>query len=379
MTKKKLTIAIICDAIDTTLGGSYISAQRFAKWLADEGHSIVRCTSKFIDASRKKDFAYAKLYEFPSLFPLWPQHVRFAYTSASSLLRIFRKEQIDIVYNIHPCYLGRQAYRAARKSNLPIVSHSHIYTELLIPWLPKFLQRGIKNVIARLYRKCDGIIYPTAFAQKDFQSYHFPIQEIVISNGVDAKVFHPLPRRLHDEKLTILFVGRLDPEKNISILIEALHLLPKNHKRNCVIVGGGSEEKKLRTLVDTYKIQEYVHFTGKLSSIDLVKHYQTCWVYVLTSLYELESMTTLEAMSCGCPLLIANSQHSAAKFFVQENGYLFDPHHPKDLADKIKMLMNDPQLLHGMSQKSIVLWSQFSFEKSIQKLEEFFLSFCSRA
>jgi 1,2-diacylglycerol 3-alpha-glucosyltransferase len=96
---------------------------------------------------------------------------------------------------------------------------------------------------------------------------------------------------------------------------------------------------------------------------------------VLTSLFELESMTTLEAMACGCPILIADSKHSAAKFFVDGNGYLFDPEDPKDLAQKLFTLISNPDLLETMRKKSIQNVAAFSFEKSVEKLETFFASF----
>jgi len=378
---KKFHIAIICDSIDSTLGGSYISAQRFARWLAQQWHHIIRCTSRFIESSRKKDFSYAKLYEFPSSFPIWPQHVRFAYAPIPRLVEIFEKENIDIVYNIHPALIGRQAYRAAKKLHIPIVSHSHIYAELLAPGLPRFFQGRIKKAIARFYKKCDGIIYPTAFAKKDFESFHFKNKEAVISNGVDTALFHPGKMHTH-ANFNILFVGRLDPEKNIHILFEALNELKLQHKIDnhvqCTIVGSWSEERKLHSLAEKYYLRDIVDFTGKIAaaSPQLVQIYQNASVYVLTSFYELESMTTLEAMACSCPILIADSNYSAAKFFVHDNGYLFHPHDPKDLAEKLYQLSKNPTLLDTMSKKSIEYSINYSFKKSVEQLESFFLSFC---
>jgi len=107
-----------------------------------------------------------------------------------------------------------------------------------------------------------------------------------------------------------------------------------------------------------------------------VQIYQNASVYVLTSFYELESMTTLEAMACGCPILIADSNYSAAKFFVHDNGYLFHPHDPKDLAEKLYQLSKNPTLLDTMSKKSIEYSINYSFKKSVEQLESFFLSFC---
>ena len=376
---KTLNIAVICDSIDTTLGGSYISAQRFAKGLIEEWHKIIWCTSTFIDEQKKKEFWHEKIYEFRSLFGVGPQKIRFAYPRLADIIDIFQKEHIDIVYNIHPSYIGWQAYRAAKKNNIPIVSHSHVYTQLLVPGLPKAIQKIIKNIIARFYRKCDGIVYPTNFAKKDFEEYHFKNKEIVISNGVDLKVFQPIKRTI-DAKWNILYVGRLDQEKNIPLLLEALHILnvkDSTDKIQCTIIWRGSEEKKLRAMVKSYGLTNHVHFTGKISLSKVIESYQHCSMYVLTSLYELESMSTLEAMACGCPILIANSEHSAAKFFVQGNWYLFNPYKAEDLAEKINSLRTNPEKIQEMREKSKEQVANFSFERSIKKLSEFFISFCT--
>lgn len=137
----------------------------------------------------------------------------------------------------------------------------------------------------------------------------------------------------------------------------------------------GCEENKLRDLVKWYDLGHVVHFTGKLDASHIIPLFQSASVYVHCSLYELESMTTLEAMACGCPLLIADSKHSAAKFFVKDNGYIFDPYDPRDLADKLHVLMVDTNILETLREKSIQEVATFSFEKSVEKLESFFLSF----
>jgi len=202
----------------------------------------------------------------------------------------------------------------------------------------------------------------------------------VISNGVDLKVFHHIKRE-SDAKWNVLYVGRLDQEKNIPLLLEALHILKVKNAIDtiqCTIIWGGSEEKKLRAIVKSYELTKHVHFTGKISLSKVIEAYQHCSTYVLTSLYELESMSTLEAMACGCPILIANSEHSAAKFFVQENWYLFDPHKAEDLANKINILKTNPEKTQKMREKSIEQVINFSFEKSIERLSDLFMSLCNK-
>jgi glycosyltransferase involved in cell wall biosynthesis len=83
-------------------------------------------------------------------------------------------------------------------------------------------------------------------------------------------------------------------------------------------------------------------------------------------------------MACGLPLLIADSRYSAARFFVKDNGYLFNSHHAKDLADKIYMLKMNPKIMENMKEKSVEYAASFSFETSIKKMSEFFISFCKK-
>ena len=89
-------------------------------------------------------------------------------------------------------------------------------------------------------------------------------------------------------------------------------------------------------------------------------------------------MVAMEAMACGCPLLISDSPSSAAKNFVHNNGYTFDPHDPQDLADKIEKLSTNPDLCDIMHQVSIEEVQKYSFTTSVEKLESFLSSFVHR-
>ena len=382
--EKKLRIAIICDAIDDdTLGGSFISGKRFGAWLAKAGHHIVWITSKFADASKKKDFSYAKVYEFPHTPRIWAYGVRFAYTSVTRLCKVFEEEHIDIIYSIQPNIMAWQAVRAARRLHIPIVSHSHTLPELFVPWAPHGIQNLIKKIVVSMYRKYDGIISPTEFLKKRYDDGLVGIRQAVIGNGVDTHIFHPAPA-VESKNFTILYVGRLDPAKNITLLLDALHLLKQqkkldNHIR-CTIVGWWCWESKLKTITDEYWLWDVVTFMGRLdaASQPLVQAFQKASVFVLPSCYETEWMVVLEAMACGCPLLIADSPNSAAKDFVHDNWYTFDCKHPQDLANKIYKMNREPELCQRMRTASSEAAQKYSFTLSIQKLESFLSSFCKK-
>ena len=92
-----------------------------------------------------------------------------------------------------------------------------------------------------MYKKYDGLIYPTEFLKKRYADCHFSTPEVVIGNGVDLAIFHP-EERSKSEYCTLLYVGRIDPEKNLPIILESLHLLRSQHilpdNLRCIFVGG---------------------------------------------------------------------------------------------------------------------------------------------
>jgi glycosyltransferase involved in cell wall biosynthesis len=145
-----------------------------------------------------------------------------------------------VIYSIQPTIIARQAVRAAKRLHIPIISHSHTLPDLFIPGAPQFIQKLVKRIVASMYRKYDGLIYPTEFLKKRWADCHFKVPVVVIGNGVDTTIFHPGEKKKSD-MFSLLYVGRLDPGKNISLLLDALHLLHTKKKLNadfhCTIVG----------------------------------------------------------------------------------------------------------------------------------------------
>jgi glycosyltransferase involved in cell wall biosynthesis len=109
-----------------------------------------------------------------------------------------------------------------------------------LPGFPQCIQKLVKKFVAMLYRKYDGLIYPTDFLRKKFTDCHFNVPEAVIGNGVDTAIFYPNEKKLSDY-FSLLYVGRLDARKNISLLLEALKILHDQKKLHanfhCTIVG----------------------------------------------------------------------------------------------------------------------------------------------
>lgn len=351
------------------------------------GHNIFWFTSEFEDKKNKKIYNYSKINELPSIIPseffssFW-KNIDFAVTSSSKLEQLFSKEKIDLVYITHPTLLWFQASRAADKLWIVTVAHSHVQSWNVLAYLPTRLKVFIKDdyitwILAEFYKKCNGVIYPTTFAKQELEKYNISNESSVISNWVNSGKFN-LKKNTNDNKLIkMLYVGRLDEEKNVTIIIEAINYL-KNHdllkdqfQTNLVWIGNCYES--IKDLIYDYWLSNHIVLKGRISEAELITIYQEASFFILPSLFELESMATLEAMSSWLPVIIANSKRSAAPSFVDDNWLLFDPNSIKDLSEKIYTLYTDQKLRQKYSNNSRKIALQHNFENSVKKMESFFL------
>jgi glycosyltransferase involved in cell wall biosynthesis len=388
MVKRKLNIAIVCDGVTSTTAGSFISALRFSKILKERGHKVIFITSK--KPGEKKIDSYEKIKVYRSFSILLPKSGGQLYLSFPNYFRIksiLKKEKINIVHTMIPTPSSVILIKAAKSLGIKVVAHSHAQPENLFLHFPKFLPiKSINELFYRymiwIYNKADILICPSKFAERALEKRDLRTEIIIISNGVDILKF----RRINNEKFIkkfripndckkLVFVGRLDPEKKVDTLIKAMpYVLKKYEKVHAIIVGFGNMEKSLKKLVKKLKLGKEITFCGKVSNDEVVMAHSSGDIFILPSLSELEGMSVLESMSCGNPILIANSKESASVDFVDGNGFLFKPEDPKDLAEKALKLLKNEELRESMALRSFENSRHYDINKSVDKLEKLYYS-----
>lgn len=400
-TARNLNIALVCDAIDDYKAGSFISTLRIAEILKRRGYKIILIGAR--SAIHPKDNYYKgmKVYRFPSiLLPKSEKKFYMGFASVRKLKKIFKEEKIDIVHTILVIPLEVASLKAAKALGIKTVVHCHTQPENVFVNIPKFLGREILNKIFAKYilwvnSHANALIYPSEFAKKLFPKTARHIKSAVISNGVDTSKFAKMNKgnlwklkninkllqkffrkyNLPKGRKNILFVGRLHPEKNIQTILKAAPLiLKKEPKAYFYIVGEGYQENYLKNLAKNLKINKNVKFFGQVSDEELIMAYNACDIFVLPSFVELEGMVVLEAMSCGKPILIANSPRSASAYFVNENGFLFELENEKDLALQALKLLKNEDLKKKMGEKSRKDSKKYDINASVSKLEKVYLS-----
>ncbi len=385
--EKKIRVAMICDPIGNNKSGVVVSTIRFAKLLKEKGHEVIFIGARSKENKNNDYYEGIKYYRFRSI-PL-PKSGGWglAFPTTNELINIFKKEKINIVHIILPMTGSIMAIKAARALNIKIVAHSHSQPENLFMNMPKITQPALSNIwnlyLAWTYSKAESLIYPTEMARllldklsNKNQSSH------IISNGINTKEFKPINIgnfnerfNIPQDKIKLLFVGRLFPEKSIDTLIKSIpFIIEKYSDIHLMIVGGGHLGQKLEKLVDDLKLNKFVTFLGLISEEDKILAYNASDIFILPSLAELEGMVVLEAMSCGKPIIISDAKMSASRFFVDENGFLFEAKNPKDLSEKILILLEDNILREKMGRRSLEKSKDYDIDKSLLKLEQVYYS-----
>lgn len=385
---KKLNIAMVCDAVTDCTAGSFISTLRFSELLCAQGHKIIFIAAKSPKSPQNDCYKNIKAYRFRSiLMPKSEGQYYIAFPTVKEIKKILKEEKIDIVHFFIPLPSGLAAIKAARSLGIKIVAHSHTQPEnvfLHLPKLPfiKTLNNLFYSYLYWAYNKADAVIYPTEFAKSFFTKIKPNVKTFVISNGVDIGKYSKTDSTAFFKKFNlptntknILFVGRLHPEKSVDTLVKSVPgILEKQPDIQVWIVGFGHMENELKELAKKLNIDTKISFLGKVSQEDLVMAYSGSDLFVLPSLAELEGMVVLEAMACGQPIVIAKAPNSASAYFVDGNGYLFEPENADDLAKQILKIVSDDNLRAQLAAKSLELSRKYDIRESARRLEEVYYS-----
>lgn len=177
-----------------------------------------------------------------------------------------------------------------------------------------------------------------------------------------------LKEKFDIDKDYILFVGTLQPRKNISKLIEAFSMI-KNKDIKLVIVGkkGWMFEDILSAPIK-YEVSDRVKFLENVSEDDLPGFYKNAECFVLPSLYEGFGLPILEAMQYGCPVLTSNV--SSLPEAGGDAAVYFDPQNVSDIKEKIEKVISDEKKRQEMIKKGYEQVKKFSWEKSARQTLE---------
>ncbi len=191
-------------------------------------------------------------------------------------------------------------------------------------------------------RRADHLICISEVIKYETRKYDVPDEKMtVIQNGIDYKKFD-IDENFRDELglsgVVVGYIGRLEPHKGVENLIKAV----KKMDSKLLLVGGGSDQKRLEGLVKKTGLKDKVKFTGYVPYHDIPKYYASIDIVVYPTLYEPLGNVILESMAAGKPI-IASNVGGIPEIFQEGTGYLIKPD-AKALQEKLELLLEDDKL-----------------------------------
>jgi glycosyltransferase involved in cell wall biosynthesis len=248
-------------------------------------------------------------------------------------------------------------------------SESVIYFKL-------FLGASIKkasHIIAVSQKVKDDIIRIFNVYPGKIDVIHLGINPI-FKRIIDEDVLAQIRKKYEIPEKYILFVGNIEPKKNLERLILAYSQLKgkKGIKHKLVIVGkkGWKYEATLQ-LIDKLKISEEIILTGYVVEKDLPAIYSMADMFVFPSIYEGFGIPPLEAMACGTPVIVSNTgalPETTGGSCLQVNPFSVD-----EIAHGIQQLITDNSLRQRVIQQGYNWANSFSWEKTATKTIEVYL------
>lgn len=237
-----------------------------------------------------------------------------------------------------------------------------------------------------ILRLTDRIITVSQYSKKDIhQVLGFPMDRIHVTPLAPEAQYQPLNKeqckaflknRYGIDRDFILYIGGINPRKNIGMLMDAFsRCKSKLSKDYALVIGGklGRSYESLKQRCDFLSLTRDVLFPGYIPLEELPLFYNGTSLFVYPSVYEGFGLPPLEAMACGTPTICSNA--TSIPEVVGDAALLMDPHDPEGLAEAIRMVLEDPKLGTALRQRGLTHAKTYSWEKTALETIKIYTSF----
>ncbi|MBD2677968.1 MULTISPECIES: glycosyltransferase family 4 protein [Nostoc] len=232
----------------------------------------------------------------------------------------------------------------------PIIIHAHgSQFHLFYTGLPKSLQQ----LLSWIFGKCQRLIVLSE-SWKRFYIEHLglkPEQVVVFYNPVKLPV--EVPHRSASDKVNLLFLGRIGQRKGAFDLIEAISLLPNEHRTKLsLIMAGDGDVEEARNLVRTLNLEDYIKLPGWIGSDERDILLTQANIFVLPSYNEGLPLAMLEAMAWELPVIVTPVGGIPEIVTDLENGLIVNPGNLEQLSNSLKCLIENESLRFSLGLKA---------------------------
>lgn len=417
-----MKVAIASDIYFPMTNGVAVFAHNLAIGLAKAGHEVLVISPSFNGKFHIEDDLETgvKTAFLTSLrFPFYPDQInkvpekrdffgiqmpRLAYrhgiwwsvNPVYEVRKVLKEFQPDVIHLQTAETIALAVMWYVKRYKVPLVSTGHAYPDNITDQLkilkPKLIKKA-SNAMLRAYmasflKHAEYATMPTEMAIGDLipkNRKHFKVTVEALSNGVDLTEFYPKKPDiktvkqygLNTKTQKILYIGRVDPEKSIDLVLRSFKILlslPKVEakKLELVIVGDGIDLTNLKSLANELGISRQTRFLGRVMPPELVEIYRTGVMFVTASETETQGIVLIEAAAVGLPLVAVDAGAIAELCQNGVNGELCQPRDVQAMAEAMRKIIIDPELAKKYRLASIEIAKKHDLKRTIARFEEIY-------
>ncbi len=258
----------------------------------------------------------------------------------------------DVVHTHTFSTIGLAALVAARRLGIPLVGTDHTFPADYLHYL-RLDRAPFRYAVRRLascyYNRCAHVTGPSRSLLAELEAYGLSRPSSVVSNPIPADVFRPcadkarLKARLGLGAPTVLLFGRIAVEKNLEAALEVFARVAAKTDAVLAVVGDGPHRPVFEARAAALGLGAQMRMFGVLRGARLVDTLNACDVCLTTSRSDTQSMTMLQAMACGLPVVAARAGGLVEYVDEGRTGFLVDPGNLDAFAAALFALLDDPQ------------------------------------
>lgn len=351
-----MKILLVSESYWPNADGGALFEHRLAHGLIDRGHQVqVWAPGQKMRSYIQKDDG-SVIYRERAITMFFNPKYKASFLPFWHTKQVFKASNPDVVHIHNPFMLGRNAMRHARAHQIPVVATNHLMPENFLLNLKgtKFLYGRLHTMywhwLVRFHNRATFVTTPTPTALKFLKQYGLKTPSEAVTNGVNTDTFAPRAKskkvlekyNIPTDRPIVLYVGRVDGEKRLDILVKSMPNVLKNTSAHLVIAGFGIAMDDLKKLAQKLNLDKNITFTGYIDEADKPLLYNSAQMFAISSPAELQSIVTLEAMASGLPVVAVDVAALHELVHNDVNGYLFSENNYRQLAEKITSIIKEP-------------------------------------
>jgi glycosyltransferase involved in cell wall biosynthesis len=370
---KKPTLLIATDSFSPRWDGITRFLYEILPYISKH-FDVVIAAPKF--PGKMHGFEEATVIRFP-VFKRKVADINPAKVQRSRLKKLIKNSDIVWTQSIGP--IGALAMYYAKKHHKPLVSFVHSVEWFLfsksLKRFKEFVEFTIRKAVPFLYNKCDMIIVPFDGMMPMLEDIGIKKKMEVVYLGINAERFRPPESKilakeklgLNPNNIVIGYLGRFGREKDIPTLYNAFRKIHGDRPNTTLLLVGGE--------IKPFEHMEDIKVIGSVDNP--VNYYQAMDIYVLPSLTETTSLTTMEAMACGLPVVVTPVGYVEKYVEHKFNGFTFPPKNVERLALLLNTLIKDPNMRKGIgSTARHTMLQKHTWRKTADGIVEILKKFC---